>query len=275
MSAIRCRILSGLVLLLAFTGLIWMVSWPQPTGPAEGTTIEGQVLPSATFARDSFRIGTFNIHGCTGADGRRDVDRVANCLRNLDFAALNEVHGPRLWESDNQAASLGRRLGVQWLFAPATRNWRHLDFGNGLLTSLPLESWQRIPLTANNGRGYRNAVLVRLRRRQQTISVLLTHIARSDDLTRQQQLRQTIDLYLSLPRPAVFLGDLNSEGTEPEIGRLLAAPDVIDAVGQKLGSSAPPRIDWIFVRGLRVLDAGLRDLGASDHPLAWAEVTTP
>ena len=163
---------------------------------------------------------------------------------------------------------------MPWLFAPATRDWHTLDFGNGLLTSLPVESWQRIPLAANNGRGYRNAVLVRLRQREQTISVLLTHIARSDDLTRQQQLRQTIDLYLTLPAPAIFLGDLNSEATEPEILRLLAAPGVIDAVGQTLGPAAPPRIDFVFVRGLRVLDAGLRDLGASDHPMAWAEVTT-
>ena len=113
--------------------------------------------------RDSFRVGTFNIHGCTGADGRRDVDRVADCLKDLDFVALNEVHGPRFWERDDQAALLGRRLGMPWLFAPATRDWHCIDFGNGLLTSLPVESWQRIPLAASNGRGYRNAVLVRLR----------------------------------------------------------------------------------------------------------------
>ena len=231
-------------------------------------------MRAAAPPRESFRVGTFNIHGCTGTDGRRNVDRVADCLTDLDFVALNEVHGPRLWESADQAALLGRRLGVQWLFAPATRDWHAVDFGNGLLTSLPVESWHRIPLAANNGRGYRNAVLVRLRWQEQMIGMLLTHIARSDELTRQEQLRQTVDLFLALPPPAIFLGDLNSEVTEPEIRRLLAEPGVIDAVGQKLGGNAPPRIDFIFVRGLRVLDAGLRDRGASDHPLAWAEVTT-
>ncbi len=169
------------MLLLVLAGLVWLASRPQPTGPAAGTTVDGQATRIAGPPRESFRVGTFNIHGCTGADGRRDVDRVADCLKDLDFVALNEVHGPRLWESDNQAALLGRRLGVQWLFAPATRDWQHIDFGNGLLTSLPVESWQRIPLAAGNGRGYRNAVLVRLRQREQTISVLLTHIARSDD----------------------------------------------------------------------------------------------
>ena len=142
---------------------------------------------------------------------------------------------------------------------PRPRAIGHIDFGNGLLTSLPVESWQRIPLAASNGRGYRNAVLVRLRQREQSISVLLTHIARGDERTRQQQLHETIDRFLNFPGPAIFLGDLNSEAAEPEIRRLLSAPGVIDAVGQKLGSRAPPRIDFVFVRGLRVLDAGLRD----------------
>ena len=49
---------------------------------------------------------------------------------------------------------------------------------------------------------------------------------------------------------------------------------MIDAVGQKLGPAPRRESIVIFVRGLRVLDAGLRDDGASDHPLAWAEVTT-
>ena len=270
----RRRILFSLVLLVTLAGLVWLASWPQPTGPAEGTKLESPAAWTAPVSRDSFRVGAFNIHGCTGPDGRRDVDRVADCVKDLDFVALNEVHGPRPWESDDQAALLGRRLGVPWLFAPATRDWHTLDFGNGLLTSLPVESWQRIPLAADNGRGYRNAVLVRVRQREQTISVLLTHIVRSDDVTRRAQLHEAVDRFLDLPLPSMFLGDLNSEASEPEVRRLLATPGVGDAVGQKLGSRAPPRIDWIFVRGLRVLDAGLRDDGASDHPLAWAEVMT-
>jgi endonuclease/exonuclease/phosphatase family metal-dependent hydrolase len=252
----------------------WLLSRPEPTGPAQGTSIEGQ-LTRQTTTRDSFRIGTFNIHGCTGEDGRRDVARVAEILQDLDFAALSEVHGPRPWERDHQAALLGKALGLQWLFAPATRDWHMIDFGNGLLSALPVESWRRIPLGADNGRGYRNAVLVRLRFREQTIQVLLTHIARSDERTRQSQLHEVIALYLSLPQPAILLGDLNSEASEPEIRRLLAAPGVIDAIGQRLGAAAPPRIDWVFVRGLRVLDAGLRDNGASDHPMAWAELVPP
>ncbi len=269
----RRRNVITLIVLLALAGGGWAASHPEPTGPAKGTAIEGQAVHRET-RRDSFRIGTFNIHGCTGADGRRDVARVAECLANLDFAALNEVHGARPWERDDQAALLGGRLGMQWLFAPATRDWHCIDFGNGLVTRMPVESWERIPLTADNGRGCRNMLLVRLRFRETTIQVLLTHIARSDQQTRHAQLHEVIDRYLSLPSPAVLLGDLNSDAGEPELRGLLTAPEVIDAVGQKL-AAATPRIDWVFVRGLRVLDGGLRDNGASDHPLAWAELALP
>ena len=203
------------VVIAIVAGSGWLLSRPQPTGPAQSAAIEGQLARPAT-ARDSFRIGTFNIHGCTGGDGRRDVGRVAECLADLDFAALNEVHGPRPWERDDQAALLGRKLGVQWLFAPATRDWHCIDFGNGLLSAMPVESWRRLPLTADNGRGYRNAVLVQLRFHERTMSVLLTHIARSDERTRSAELREVIDLFLSMPPPAVLLGDLNSEIGEPE-----------------------------------------------------------
>ena len=82
-------------------------------------------------------------------------------------------------------------------------------------------------------------MLVRLRFHDETVQVLLTHIARSDEATRRAELHEVIDDYLALPAPAILLGDLNSEAGEPELRRLLAVPDVIDAVGRKLGR--PPR----------------------------------
>lgn len=258
-------------LIVAIAALVWIVSRPQPTGPAAGTALEGQVAQPIEREKQSFRIGTFNIHGCTGSDGRRDVDRVAECLGNLDFVALEEVHGPRFWERDNEAAQLGKRLGAAWLFAPATRDLHTTGFGNGLVSSLPIESWQRIPLTADNGRGCRNMVLVDMPWHGRTVHILLTHINRGDEI-RRAQLREVIDRFLALPQPAILLGDMNSTADDPEIRRLCASPGAIDALGQKLGDKAPPHIDWIFVRGLKVLDAGLRDDGASDHPLAWSEV---
>jgi hypothetical protein len=47
---------------------------------------------------------------------------------------------------------------------------------------------------------------------------------------------------------------------------------VVDAVGTALGEPPSGVVDWIFVRGFRPVEGGLRDEGASDHPLLWAEL---
>ena len=268
----RLLVLLALALLV---GLAHHASLPVPTGPAEGTAIQGEALHERPASSATFRVGTFNIHGCKGADGRRDVDRVARCLEGLDFVALNEVHGPWFWQSGDQSAELGRRMGLAWQFAPGTRSWYHYEFGNGFLSGLPVVSWKRIPLEHAADRGYRNAVRVDLRHAGQTIHAVLSHVTRHDDASRERQLRQVIDLFLSLPEPAVLLGDMNSTAEDARIRDLLAVRGVSDPVGDKLGAKSAGRIDWIFTRGLRTVDAGMRDDGASDHPMVWAELVAP
>ena len=197
---------------------------------------------------------------------------MAECLEDLDFVALQEVHGPWPWQRLDQAHELGTRLGLAWLFAPDSRQWYCRDTGNGLLSARPLQFWQRIPLEGHGGRGFRNAVLVGLPHGNRTVRVLLTHLSHSNDAGRTAQLRSVISLYLSLSEPAILLGDLNSNAGDPQIHRLLATPGVTDAVGKILGAEDRPRIDWIIARGMRPLRAGVRDNGASDHPALWAEL---
>ncbi len=206
--------------------------------------------------RPTIRFGTFNIHGGKGIDGRRDLDRVAECLRDLDFVALNEVHGWSALSGSDQAELLGRRVGMQWLFASANQQWYYREFGNGFVTRLPVAYWERIPLPTQFDRSYRNMVLVALQGRPAKhdpipIRLLITHINRRYDAERQAQLRVVIAQYLALPEPAVLLGDLNSDGNDPQIRRLLGTPGVRDAVGAKLGPKASEQIDWIIARGLR------------------------
>jgi len=264
----------GVVLLLG--GVIYHASLHAPTGPDEGVEIQGEVTrPSPD--RQTLRIATFNIHAGKGTDGRRDLDRVADCLGGLDFVALNEVRGPQTFQKQGQAQRLGERLGLAWLFAPAVRVWYHLESGNGLLSALPVAFWQRIPLSRKVDRSHRNAVLVGLQYQGQTVHVLLTHINRRHDVERQAQLRAVIALYLSLDEPSILMGDMNSTDDDPLIRGLLETSGVDDPVGEKLNrqtpeKEVPKRIDWIFTRGFRCVDAGIVDKGASDHPTVWAEL---
>ena len=268
-----------LFVVLLLGGVIYHASLHAPTGPDEGVEIQGEVTRTPPD-RQTLRIATFNIHAAKGADGRRDVDRVAECLGGLDFVALNEVRGPQTLQKQGQAQQLGERLGLAWLFAPAVRVWYHLESGNGLLSALPIAFWQRIPLSRKVDRSHRNAVLVGLPYQGRTVHVLLTHINRRHDTERRAQLRAVIALYLSLDQPSILMGDMNSTADDPLIRGLLETPGVDDPVGgtldpETLEKEAPGRIDWIFTRGFRCVNAGITDKGASDHPMIWAELELP
>jgi endonuclease/exonuclease/phosphatase (EEP) superfamily protein YafD len=108
--------------------------------------------------------------------------------------------------------------------------------------------------------------------KDRVIHVLLTHVNRRYDSEREAQLKEVISLFLGLAEPAVLLGDLNSTAQDAQIHQLASLPGVIDVMGQVLGPKDPGRIDWIFVRGLKCVDAGIIENDASDHPLIWAEL---
>jgi endonuclease/exonuclease/phosphatase family metal-dependent hydrolase len=270
----RWLFIIGIILLLGAAA--YQASMPVSAGPDAGESIEGQDRVRSV-PRETFRIATFNIHRAIGPDGRSDIDRVAGLLGGLDFIALNEAKGPPFWQSKDQPRELGEKLGMGWLFAPACKLWFHVGFGNGLLSSMPVDYWQRIPLPRHFNTIDRNAVLVNLKHRRQTIHVLLTHLNQNYDEERQCQLRAVINLFLSLSEPAILLGDLNSYGDDPQIGQLLSTAGVRDPVGEILVKDArqrslPGRVDWIIVRGLEAVDAGMVENEASDHPMIWAEL---
>jgi endonuclease/exonuclease/phosphatase family metal-dependent hydrolase len=240
----------------------------RPVKAMAGTSLAGPA-PIVT-AKPTIRVGSFNIHGGRGADGKLDLERTTDVLRGMDIVCLNEVRGPSIGSAPDQAQALGESLGLSHLFAPTEIRWWQASFGNGLLASLPTAEWRTVPLRGTQGKGYRNYVLAEFSAGSQTLHVLATHIDRRAD--RESQLATVFDAFLSLPEPALLLGDLNSTRAEPLIGQLLARPGVIDCIGSSLQHDSPERVDWIVGRGVRVIEAGMHATGASDHPCVWAEV---
>ncbi len=261
-----------LALLAISAGIAWHASERVPTGPAAGTAISGTTIPASSSIR-TIRIGTWNIHGGTGVDDRRDFGRIAACLRELDIAGLNEVHGAWLWQRTDQAELLGRQLQLGWLFAPAVRQWYHYDFGNALLTRLPVSGWQRVPLAESDG-DPRNLLVANIDWGGRTLHVLVTHATRRKTPQRYAQIEAAFAMFMAQTEPAILLGDLNTELSDPRLRQLWATPGVIDPVAAS-GGAENRRIDWIFLRGLKTVRAGMVDQGGSDHPMVWAEVALP
>lgn len=255
--------------------LVWAGYRRTPCGSEIGTSFSQRDVRSEPAAKPTFRVATFNIHGGEGPDGRLDLTRTAETLRNFDLVGLNEVYGRNLWEAAGQAELLGRLTERSWLFAPSEHRWGHDHFGNAALTSLAVQSWQRFPLPRNYGHSCRNLLLTAFSYRGKTVRTVTTHLDRSDDRDRNRQLQLVAELFLSLAEPAILMGDMNTTADEPAMKRLLATPGVGDPLADILREKTPRRIDWILTRGLEAADAGLIDLKASDHPCVWVELRLP
>jgi endonuclease/exonuclease/phosphatase family metal-dependent hydrolase len=238
-----------------------------PAGPAEGDQLFG-APPTTAPADNLLRVATFNINGGVGGEDKRfDLDRTIAALRapdlgGFDLIGLQEDHG------ESQAAAIGNGLHLPHLFAPVEIQWWHADFGNAALTDLPVEFWQRIPLSSNGAYSNRNVLLLRTRFGGEPLNVLITHIDRKAD--RITELRTVFGLFESLREPAILMGDFNSPPdttatkVDPTLQSLIQSPGIADPVGEGY--------DRIFLRGLSGVRSGHIDNGASDHPLAWAEV---
>ncbi len=235
-----------LVALTAAVGVVTIIAWDgakhRTLPPAEGTHLHGAVV--ARTSKPRLRVASFNIHGCRDVHGDFDFERTARALEGYDLIGLNEVHGNWDFQAPDQAELLGQRLEMPWLFAPTTRRWWRDDFGNGILCRLPLAHWRRIPLEGTRKKGHRNRVHAEVELGTSKVHVIVTHIDRVQD--RALQLGQVIGVFLSLPEPALLMGDLNTKADDPQLARLLATPEVRDLVGEGVApcvSAATHRLD--------------------------------
>jgi len=264
------RVFLSFLLALAATAIIaGSLRFPAP--PAAGGGIMPYNLPTAavvpsTSARAT--VATYNIHSGVGTDGKFDLNRTAAELKSYGLVGLNEVRGRTPFSRTDQAEILGHSVNLPWLFAPSERQWGMDAFGNAVLSCFPIRFWQRIPLP---GDSRRNVLLLRVSMSDPDTNILITHIDRGAD--REPQLRAVIELFLSLSEPAILMGDMNTPASDPLLQRLRSTSGVDDPLTRLMGDKLPStNIDWIFLRGLRAVDAGLKDSPASDHPIAWAKL---
>jgi endonuclease/exonuclease/phosphatase family metal-dependent hydrolase len=249
-------------LIVAAGFFAWEGSQKNPMGPASGTSLNGPGLTSQPSG-DTLRVATFNIDG-------KDGDPTADTMRGFDLIGIEEVHGLGAFSKSNQAEVLGQKLNLRWLFAPVERQWWSDAFGDGVLTSLPVEHWQRFPVANENASSNRQLLVLRLQFAGRPLNVLITHLQTQDD--RENELATVGSLFLSMQEPAILMGDLNSKNDAPGIQLLRKAPGVIDPIGDDVIAKNGESWDRIFVRGMQSVGSGFIDKGASDHPLAWAEL---
>jgi endonuclease/exonuclease/phosphatase family metal-dependent hydrolase len=218
---------------------------------------------------------TFNIHHAEGVDGKLDVARIAQLIRDTkaDVVGLQEV--------DRGVERSGRRdllkeiadlTGMHFAFG---KNIDHQggDYGNALLTTRPIVSEGNKLLPNVDASEQRGVLQVVLDVDGTQVLVLTTHLDhRRDDAQRVASATAILDMLTAWgPGAALAIGDFNDVPGSRTYARLVASfTDAWAAVGQGDGFTIPVeaptrRIDWILARGLDPVRAEVLKTDASDH----------
>lgn len=119
-------------------------------------------------------VASYNVHGFEGSDGRFDPERTLRVIETLDvdLLALQEVHA--LPSPRRRLDVLAEEAGYQVLFGPTLLR-QGCEFGNALLTRLPVRDFQRHDLSVY-GREPRGALDVRLRWGETRVRAVTAHL---------------------------------------------------------------------------------------------------
>jgi endonuclease/exonuclease/phosphatase family metal-dependent hydrolase len=160
----------------------------------------------------------WNLHGCVGTDGRRDVPRIAEALAVLkpDIAGLQEVDLTRLPDAPHDPLEiLAKGTNMRSVHAPTLWRDGHA-YGNAVLSRWPMTATLPLDLSVP-GKEPRNAMDVTLEHPAGRPRVLITHLGLGRKERRVQVARLTERLTLPLggtggddgAHPMVLMGDLN------------------------------------------------------------------
>ena len=206
-----------------------------------------------TAPRTELRLMTYNVHGCSGMDGRVSPRRVARVIRGQlpDIVALQEVDlGRRRSRAEDQAAIIARELGMQVVFCPTiTRGEEH--YGHALLSRHPIEIVKRMRLPHDPVSWWqepRSALWVRVDVNGRIVNVITTHLGLGPrERVLQVQALLGADWIGGIPaeEPVLLCGDFNA-----------------------LPGSAPYRLTATRLRDVQ-------NLGAGHRPLATFSSTQP
>src|SRR5262245_14157402 len=254
-------VVTGLLLLLA--AVIGLGSVRRPYGEIISEQELSPPSGAVPIAANRFRVASFNIHSGRDEKGEENLTRTATVMEGFDLVGMNEVRGPSLLQSRNQAEQLGIKLGMAAIFGPSERRWFLASFGNGMLSRYPILSWRSRPMRVAGESSYRAVILARVAMSTAAATVIVVHVERGQ--MGDFQLREISDLFAQVRAPALLMGDFNADAAHPELLRISKLPGVTGALRARSG-------DQLYVKGFVVSDSGMIANDASDHPLVWAEL---
>ena len=175
-------------------------------------------------ANQTLRIVTYNIHKCRGMDARVRPERISAVLAELDadIIALQEV--VRGKKEKDQLVQIAKAVGAKHFRFGVTRKHRGADYGNAIISRLPIISHEAYDITASR-REPRGCLRADINIGDRTLRLFNAHLGTGLFERRKQAQLLIADKLLNNPKfygSRIVLGDFN-EWTRGLTTRLLKA----------------------------------------------------
>jgi endonuclease/exonuclease/phosphatase family metal-dependent hydrolase len=247
------------------------------------------LLP-APAAETGLTVISYNIRHGQGMDGRVDLPRIAEVIRasGAQVALLQEVdHGMKRTQRRDLTSELAKQLGWQGIFDANLRTGDGGQYGNALLTALPVREWKNLVYPQTRPGEPRGLLRATLLWEGREVEFLTTHLDSTGDAAeRRHQANLVREALLALPagRPFVLAGDFNATPGAGELAALRERwTDAWAAVQSSAGPTFPAdqpreRIDYFWCDSalLRPVRVHIPETQASDHrPVVASFVLVP
>jgi endonuclease/exonuclease/phosphatase family metal-dependent hydrolase len=205
----------------------------------------------------SFRAMTFNIHHGEGGDGKVDLQRIADLVRQerVDMVALQEVDkGVRRTQQRDFPLELANRTGLTCVFSN-NFSFQGGEYGNAVLSRFPVLGWTNTHYRMLRTNEQRGVLQVKVQVGQRPIVFVSTHTDyHPDDAERLQNADQLLEILAGYRDvPVIIGGDFNDVPTSRIHGKLKdRLQDVWEKAGTNAGFTIPSsrpikRIDYLWI----------------------------
>ncbi|MFA1548133.1 endonuclease/exonuclease/phosphatase family protein [Actinomadura chokoriensis] len=228
---------------------------------------DGKAQPAA--ASGHVRVLSYNIHDAVDQSGQLDPEGIARVIegQRAQVVLLQEAgRGSLMSGTTDVGVWLSRRLGMKLIWGPAADG----QFGNAILTSLPVRSSGTGRMSRGDWSQIRGYVWARLAVGRTTMDVWSTHLEGGDGRAaeRSREIATLLRAWGGAPR-TIIGGDFNTDAGSPELAAMTEGTDLRSAA---LGGEPYPTRpdgsvhDWIFGSdGVLVTDYEVPKSAASDH----------
>jgi endonuclease/exonuclease/phosphatase family metal-dependent hydrolase len=250
--------------------------------------LAGQLFPFAerihAEATNTFRVITYNIHHAEGLDGKVDLQRIADLIKQekADIVALQEVdrNTDRTGKRDFPA-EFAKLTGMSCVFS---NNWpvHGGEYGTAILTRFPITKREHSLLKMVGSTEQRGLLQVHVKIGDREVVFMNTHIDhRKTDAERLQSVEEfTPVIKKKSDLPIIFCGDFNASPGSPtyeKMSKLL--DDTWQLIGKGQGWTIPAekpnrRIDYLWISKnsfITPIRAWVPTSAASDHLPVVAE----